>query len=714
MKKLFKGGKTGLSSGKIRAKLALLIILFLISNLSAQVYLNGFCQVEILKTKANYTGIYIIDYNKDSFDDILVYGINDKKIALHAGLKNQSFSAASEKFFYYPITEFKFFNHKKYVGDLYLFISREKRLVGLVSFTKYGTLQLLNQIELDYYPGSISIGDYDKDGINDALISGENFDGLSILKEDKFKLIEEKIYSNRIFSEAKFIDLDYDNFVDIAALDLFENSIVIFNNNRFGEFKKSRSIIFDDKIKNLSATYFNKDDYIDLIISQGNSLNVWYGDSVSSFNEKVVYPLMSYPDKYTIADYNSDGYYDFAWLNKSSGDLKLLLSRFDNSDYEEHLLMNDKDIVNIINWNDDSVLNLLAVHRNGKLSIYNKIGNYSNSFNIAAGSNINFADSFGRIGAKVKGIYFLDATNNTLQIFLNSKNHLFTESYSYALSKNFSNVVHNEYKDSLTIFNCYTENERLIEILKINFNKDSIIREILYTPSQILDLKPVNNNGTENPAINTLLKSGRNLILNKYEEVDNNYTLTYRDTLSNHSLNGIFSNYNFSSVYFWERKKDTLLFNHFEINSEEVVNNRNENILVIPDSVTNISMIPIDKNILINQITTNEQQLLIVYYQGKLDTLNFANQLDVYLNINDKFVKNYYSADKAGLNIYYDNKYKSFYKMDFDKDYSQLSFSKIIDSVESNNYFFMPRNNKEIFVGFTEPNKNIITFKKIQ
>ena len=68
----------------------------------------------------------------------------------------------------------------------------------------------------------------------DFLISGNSFNGLSIVSNKNNKLTEKKITDKTVFKDAHFIDLNADGIDDIVALNSVNNKIHFFFRNNHG------------------------------------------------------------------------------------------------------------------------------------------------------------------------------------------------------------------------------------------------------------------------------------------------------------------------------------------------------------------------------------------------------------------------------------------------------------------------------------------------
>jgi len=126
--------------------------MFVFADEAAQTTLNNFGISEIYKTYPGYTKFSIIDFNSDGIEDLILYGNQAKNFVLHKGLSDSTFAPPVKKFFFFPIDDFKWFNTSDDGENFYIFVSRNRRIAGIVSFTSNYSLRLLNQIDFNSYP----------------------------------------------------------------------------------------------------------------------------------------------------------------------------------------------------------------------------------------------------------------------------------------------------------------------------------------------------------------------------------------------------------------------------------------------------------------------------------------------------------------------------------------------------------------------------------
>ncbi len=241
MTKPCKGEKTGLKIELSKAEIIFCLFL-LTQDIFSQIPINGFCKYNDIKVDSGYTSFFALNYNGDSYADLFLYNSNDKKSVSFLGDNSGSFNKDYEDNLPFEISQLQNVRAKNGMIQEYAFTSRKTRQVGTLKFTEKGKPEIESKIELKSYPENLSIGDIQNDGKSEMLVSGSSFEGLSIIFNRDKNLIEKKIIDKTVFSSSVLTDLSNDGELDIAAFNVFTNSINFFYNIGGNDFKKVRSI----------------------------------------------------------------------------------------------------------------------------------------------------------------------------------------------------------------------------------------------------------------------------------------------------------------------------------------------------------------------------------------------------------------------------------------------------------------------------------------
>lgn len=549
--KRFKEGNTALVAGKILARLV--IISFIITNsVSAQIELNNFGVTNKLKTHLGYTKFFVIDYNNDDQKDLFLFGNQEKSFVLHKGLKDSTFSEAVRKFFFFPIDDFKWLNKSATGDDYYIFASRNKRLVGLVSFTKSYSLQLLNTIQFDSYPSSIRITDFNKDGKNEALIFGNNFNGLKLIRNEGYKLYSETLLEQSLFNDLVIMDFNQDENDDIILIDVLNNSIKFLENSEDNYFVTSREINKEETILTIDGIDFDEDGFKDLIIGNEKGIEILEGDSVYSFSSsgsiKNEYPV----DNFIISDFNTDNKFDLALINKSAGSLDITFNFDSDMEKLEYPFAGISDF-KILRKQDKSLL--LSLSDNGYFKILSNINNYGKDFAFSAGSSANKITLYNS-ETNSPNLVFNTSIDNYVSLLNITSNAEIKTLYQTQLLQNYSEFACTQ--DMQTIIG-FDLGSRLLEFVSVNKNRDKELMRLqsfVYTEFPIMNLVVDSEN-----VIQILEREKKELYNSLIKKVDGNYQNSVH-TLIDSNVVDAFIKRN-GNILYWKNKNQKLYFKSF-------------------------------------------------------------------------------------------------------------------------------------------------------
>jgi len=627
-----------------RKKISLFfLILFYSVKFFAQVPVNGFCQEKELRIPPGFTKFNYFNINEDSLKDIFLYGNDQKEFAVLYGNSDSTFAAPVKKFFFYPVTDFHFFNSIPKLGKYYIFISNGKRVAGLSSFSKDGTMLLINQITFDSYPGKLIIADFDKDGKNDALVLGSNFNGLSLLIQNKFKLNKIELLKNRIFSDAVIYDVDFDDYQDLLAIDLVSNSIVVLINNEMGGFKQAREIYFEENIKKLKTINFNNDIFDDVAFVNDNNLEVMFGDSVSSFQNKKVYELNNNLNDFALYDFNGDNKIDIAYTNQKKN--QLFIDFPTPANRESKYLLKRGGIYSGIKANAAGKNKLSVISSKGSLFFFEKI--------LPADSvKLSFGDSVSALLVKDFNndnnldFCYVDTFDNSMNLMISNKNGICQNYYNIPLLGNVKNIKPFIIDKNITGFYFFNKNKRLVEFIELNFSNGLVSKRIMYGSS------PVENVITLNKNILLLENNNGELELEKFSESDKNFIRKDSLKISGNYLKPFFiTRQRNSHLYYFTLSSDSLLLKEYDPLKHKLINS---NFIAVNDTASKVQiktspqfklknkdyvLVLVRRNYVVNYYLFNGKKLTLLSPKGEI--INSINPDRIEINIYaDKAVKN--------------------------------------------------------------------------
>ncbi len=713
MKKLCKDGSYDLKHVTILGKF--LFVYFITISISlSQVKINGFGRLNNYPTFQHYTNIYQTDFNRDSFPDVILFNSENNNVVTHASTSNSSFNEPKNKFFFFPITDIANFKNEAKKEPIQIFVSRKERLAGLVSFTKNGTLKLLNIIRFTSYPSKVISADLNNDGKNEALVFGKTFAGLSLLFEDNSFLHDTSITQHGSYSDADFINLDYDNYTDIVAINMLNNSINFFYNNGNNIFQNERQIEFRNPISNLQTVDFNNDSYSDLIFTSGNSFNVLLGDSVSSFIKSRTITVNDGISKFIVGDFNSDKLNDLVYINGNKDNIHILFGLTDSIFTKPILLYKNNNLTELQFYESKKNSGLFCLSADGNLCEISNNSALLDSFGLA------FTGKPGKLLVNkplTKNNYqlsFIDNYDLSFKTFLGTGT-TFSSINKTPISELFSNIViSNNGKN--TVF--FKKNNRLIELLQTK-NDSSKLKQI-YTAYPIMDVNFISSEGQNFPVIAAVTSNNDSTGVSFLDSNDIQFTKSNFLNLGSGIIDAKIYRSNNLEVFYWKSYTDTLIYirKNLQLGNSNVIYKEK----IQTDSVGNISTkVKLYNNESsqaakpISIIQQKDKFKILIVEKGKMQIVNLAKE-----RLGNKI------NSIENVKYFYDNKLKqksffiltnnstAIFKLDVDKNFKLQSLSKYIESEKVYDYLVTKLFGIFNYVVYTSKADNYIKFLRIK
>lgn len=715
MKKPCRGERTGL---KIELKLFsfLLIVLFFITESYPQIPINGFCKFSEFKIDTNYTSLLPLNFNKDSQTDFILFNQQLKKVTSFPGGKNGNF----EK--YYPfevpfeptkITPIQS-NGTSITG--YFFTSRKNRLAGIYEFTNKGKPLLRNTIKFDSFPENVSGGDIDGLGNFKFLISGSAFKGLSLLTVDKNKIINQKIVDNESFKNALLVDVTNDGYLDIVAYNLLGRELEFYYNNTIDEFKETRKIKLNDQINSLQNFDINLDSYQDIAFSTAKEIKFIYGDSVSSYERSISIETIFHPDKFILGDFNRDGKIDIAYINLNSQTLSILYAKGENEYYPEIIYMQKEGITNLVPFYSKFINGIAVISSRGYVYTITNLPVINEDVNISLGVEPGAITSFDLNNNGINDLAFIDNFDNSLKLLVRNNAGIPSELYVAKLFGNYSRIVTDNHNALHKTFYCYSPDQKVIEVLSIDFKDGKISRNSLYAPGLIQQVKifSTDEGGTKISAV--YIKNGT-LGLSQFEYKDFRYvTIDYPVIAKN--VFSVSESLNLTSeIFYWKREdslqvlykvsllnsfKNPVKYFQFAMKDTTLINSFTGD-LFNRDEAVSIGFFETPHNNF--ALLSSEKQASIIVSKDLINHFRIKNK-------NQLFFGEMKSGGLKKLFIYVPDE-GALHAIDFVKRGKEIVIWKVINSSNVRSYFIKNMNYKDYHLVYTDSKSNYIKIKQI-
>jgi hypothetical protein len=709
---------------KIVLKHARLILLsfilgvFFTAGIFAQVPINGFCQYEKFSVEDNLTNIFILNFNKDSYTDIALFNPADKKVVIYKGSSTDKISE--------PILNKLQFNisalHQiKTTGqnNYFVFASRKERRIGLIEINVNGKIKIRSSIQVNCYPENISCADINNDGVDEILVSGSSYEGLTLFSVNNGNLVETSIISKVNFSSAVFVDLNNDNLPDIAAIDLMSNSIKFFYNNSMGGFSQVREIKFADKISNLKTYDFNLDNYNDLLFTRGNEIDVLTGDNVSSYSNVIQIPVKRKPYKFIIADFNSDGYNDISYIDDSRKMVSVIFSKEGKSFFNEILYLNKNLITDLVPYYSKFIKGFAAVGGNSNLYFVSTIKIIQDKTNISLGVEPDKIHYFDAGNDKIYDFYFLSSAEPYLNLIIRNNAGIPYLFYPIKLLDKYSDVEIDDKLPNKKVFYCYSKYKKLIEIITLNIDMKKYDKEKLYSSGPIFDLKISRENNDDKAKILVAYHRANHLRVQVFNFRDFRYTVASSQDVADNTIDAKIVPGFPMDIFYWQDNDKVYSFTKVQLNTDLKPNFYNYKFSVDKSKGYKIFSCIGDIfnrersnsiNFILSQdkrfaIITTEKRNYRINLQGPARDLLINKESDLFLGeykfngLNKLFVYNKLSEDLEQLEIV--NKR------------NQILATRLVDSKNLSSYFIKNLNFKKYYLVYTDKAEKCITIREL-
>ncbi len=557
------GEKTGLKAGLLKNSFILFFLFY--SSLSyCQIPINGFCFQKKYVLPKDYERIVSADLNSDGNDELILYSPVSKRLGTYNGIPGdqaelKEYQLSSE------ITQLRRLKDKTGTSNLFAAVERRLRRISLIYISIDSLSEKEGEISFDSYPENIFTGDINLNGIEEILVSGSGFDGLSILYREGNAIGETKIISGTSFSEAILIDLNDDTYPDVVAFNVLENSLQFFMNNTNGILRPSRSIEYTESMSLLQSLDLNKDGFQDIVYAVGNRIEILRGDAQAIYSEKTSIQIGNKPARIHYGDFNGDKIFDLAF-SISKDKLSILFGKSGSQFYEQVPYLKNSFLTTFTRFTTGLRNNIACILESGELVVINSEAEPVKDMKISLAIQAGAVKQFDYANDGTPDISFIDEYDKSLKIFLNTQAGIPSFLYTFPLADDHKEILVDEFFKQRKFFYCYTKGAPLLEVFRYNFVTGKLNRKQLYAPGEILDVALQRVDST---FVNIFLIYNKQskLYLGKFENRD--LSITFREYPfidRNVSLAELFINEE-PKVYYWKTEGDSLQFKMAKIKS---------------------------------------------------------------------------------------------------------------------------------------------------
>lgn len=593
-----------------------ILFFFFAFNIKAQIPINGFCKYQNFEIENGNKRVFTLNFNGDAYTDLILFGGSSKTVSIFQGDVKGSFNFTRNTKLPFDITQFQALRNRNKTISAYVYLSRNTRRAGIASVAANGIVRINSEIKFKSFPENISTADVNRNGVEEVLISGSAFEGLSLLSRNGDKLIEEKISKTGSFSQALFIDLTNNKSPDIAAFNIINNRLVFYYNNTSGNFREARSIQLGNTINSLISFDLNLDSYQDLIFSDASSITIMYGDSASSYKKKSVINTRYTPHKTIVGDFNRSGKIDIAYIDTVKSLLSVIFSKEEKDFYPETVYIYNEGIIDLVPFYSRFTNGILVLNKNGIHTI-TQVASFNDDLTIKLGKYPTSISFFDYSNNGINDIFYVDSVTTTLNFILRDNAGIPATFFSIPLFKYNTEIFVDDKDPMLKMFYSFSYNQRLVEIISVDFSRFTVSREQIYTPAGIVDFKISREPNEQRAHIYISYIKDKNLGISIFSYKNFRYIAAHYPELAADVVDAKISLRNDLSLFYWHTGESKLILS--EIVFEQRTNQKKANELYSTTkwdgfTVASIAndLIGIEKDIMLSFLFNEEKKNVIL------------------------------------------------------------------------------------------------------
>ncbi len=709
MKKLLSEEKPVLKTVYRNSKIFIFILLFTQASFS-QIPINGFCKLDKFSVPAGFIKIFPLNFNKDSYTDLLIYNPLKKEIVTLIGEPNLKFSKPASLDFPFEPSQFKPVYDSSFQIKYYAFTSRRSRLFGILNFNEKGIPEVIHSVKLNYYPEFIDVNDLDNYGNHSFLVSGESFDGISLFSIVNNKLEEEKIISGTSFSFAQFVNLNSDDIIDIIAYDLFDKSLYFLLNNGRNQFNTSRKLTFTDDINTLHVFDINSDTFKDIIYSTNNGIKILYGDPLYLFEKSTSISTNYNANDISIGDYNHDGLFDLIYFSRKDGIISTIFSKSYYSFYSEVEYLNSPSVTEIVPFFSKFVYGAAYLTEKGELGIISEVNSLQDDLTIVLSLAPEEILLFDYNNNGIKDLAFIDSKSKQIKFILRNNFGIPAYYFSFRYFGDNNRLFCFDKSKDEKIFYSYSANGKLIEIFYINFSNFNVKRDYLYTEGKILDLSVTPSTG-DKPNIHILYQQNNKLRYVIYAYSSIKYILVNYPEISGKCFDASILNPYNNTIAYWIEEENQYHLKFTEFMSKSLKSETVYSLSTEKKIMTYSAKSPLSEDLfLYSAVADDYNRLRFIYYDQGISVFSKKNIIRNY-EINKNPIKISFGNDN--LLYLYNETLKNFNRVIVNRYYNKLNIKTLAEDVTIKKFIVTKLDIRNKHLIYIDADDNLIKVKKI-
>lgn len=608
---------------------------FLAATFYSQININGFVEITSISAALDASKILSAQIDSDSEHDFLLTSFG-KNIYLQLSTEEYRQRILKTPF---EVSEIKRVRKLSDNETLFAFISRKDRAFGTFVINSNGRLGSLKFTKLNYHPGNFILTRFTRK----ALIFGNNYNGLTLINvdlEDK-EILE--LQRGTLANNALFYDFDNDSNTDIVYYDIFSNSLKIIRNENNYQLDK---INFSKPLPNLTKIRkydYDFDGFEDVLFSTNNTIEIFYGDSVTTFEDSELLINENGIIDFQIGDFNKDGYSDLVFLKRDEDNSSQLLVSFSSSDQlsKPILFSNNNNIrsFDVIGWRKDKIAYLTD---DGKIYVISSIDKIEDTF-LQLGTIPREIILFKLLSNNLVSLAVVDSSDCKVKLFLNA----LSSYHEIPLKKVPGSLLIEQIDENTLTLTAFTKGDKLIEFVRLSLSDNSFASKHFYTKYDIVHLM-LEKKGDNLPLIMALTEDNGKIMMEEFEYRNVRYQKSQPTTFLENAFKAKITS-NKSVVYVQKSQNEKLVLGEKFLKDIDGLASKQSLLGLEFSELQNVKIHEFEfrgKPIYIISIITDLGNHNFLWEDNnvhRLDISNFINQVDINPFSRNSFVNTTYS-----------------------------------------------------------------------
>jgi hypothetical protein len=312
----------------------------------------------------------------------------------------------------------------------------------------------------------------------------------------------------------------------------------------------------------------NYDGFKDIIVSTKSYLKIFFGDATASLNKTIIIQTTHSVDKFIIGDFNRDGYFDFNCLNIEEGIISTIFAKDFDMFYPEFVQKKQKGIIDVIPFFSKFIYGAAYLNQNGRVNIISSVASMSEDEKLALSIQPNLITSFDHIDNGIIDFAFTDNFDKKLKLILRNSAGLPEKLFTVKLYEDHNRILQFSNSKTLKTFYLYTEGEKIIEVIEIDFEKFSFTRRFHYSEGPVQDLI-IRPDSKSDPELFILYSKNKTLNAQVITKTQINYNQKLYTNLSSDWIQPFLFFDEKIMVGYWQYKNNYLNLNYLEFTDKD-------------------------------------------------------------------------------------------------------------------------------------------------